>query len=807
MVLLKTHLYPFLKMTKQKLAFLLLFISTLVQVSAQKNITISGFIRDSGSIENLYHATIYETNNKRGTISNAYGFYSLSIPSGKVQLRVSFVGYEGQILSFYAGTDTTINFQLSTQNDLQEVVVTAQSLKQKPTFSGHEQIDMQTVKALPAFAGEQDVLKSLTVLPGVQQGYEGSAGVFVRGGSPDQNLILLDGVPVYNATHLFGFVSVFTPEALQSVDFYKGGFPARYGGRLSSVIDVRMKEGNRNHSETDITIGPITSKVTDQGPIKKGKSSYLISARRTLLDLFVTGIAKISQMSDNEVIVPGLNLYDLNAKFNFELNPKNRLYMSFYGGGDRLSSSFKDSYTYQEGETEQNSKVKLKWGNRIGAIRWTSQLGNRLYLNTTLSSGSFRYTIYNKYDQTVKNQDGKEKIWSDIEYKTRVNNNKLQFLFDWYLPKNKIQFGTSAELNSYLPGEQEIERHDGQNTQRGNGEVNNKALAFFMDDQLNISDKITMQGGLRLDLYDLGGKWHSYITPRANAKLAVNNNLNLFFSYDQMVQPLHLLTNSSVGLPSDIWVPATENVKPETSQQITFGNYFKVNDKFSYKFDSYYKTMDGVINYKAGNSFMDIYDNWEDLVETGSGEAWGFENSWNYKTSRLNAWINYTLSWNNRKFESINSGKAFPFKFDRRHDINLGFVYNLTGNIECSAVWTYQTGMAATIPVQDFQAAGPIDYWITDFITGIEIEDTHRIQYFEEYNNYRLPAFHHLDLSVTFIKQRGRLYREWKLGVYNAYARQNAYMYYPQTSPTGETKYKQVCIFPIIPSISYHIKF
>lgn len=794
-------------MTKQKLIFLLLFTSTLVKVSAQKNITISGYIRDSVSSENLYHATVFEQRNKLGAISNAYGFYSLTIPAGKVQLRVSFVGYNEQILSLYAQNDTSINFQLNTENDLQEVIVTAQSLKQQPTFSGHEQIDMQTVKALPAFAGEQDVLKSLTVLPGVQQGYEGSAGVFVRGGSSDQNLILLDGVPVYNATHLFGFVSVFTPEALQSVDFYKGGFPARYGGRLSSVIDVRMKEGNKNHPETDLTIGPITSKFTHQGPIKKGKSSYLISARRTLLDLFVTGIAKISQMSDNEVVVPGLNLYDLNAKFNFELNPKNRLYVSFYGGGDRLSADFKDNYSYEEGETKQSTKLNLKWGNKIGALRWTSQLGNRLYLNTSLSSGSFRYHVHNKYFQSVKNQDGEEEIWSDIIYKTQVNNNKLQFLFDWYLPQNKIQFGTSGELNSYLPGEQEIERHDGQNTQRGNGEVNNKTLSFFMDDELHIGDKFTVQGGLRLDLYDLGGKWHSYITPRANAKLAANNNLSLFFSYDQMVQPLHLLTNSSVGLPSDIWVPATENIKPEMSQQITCGTDFKVNDKFSYKFDSYYKTMNGVINYKAGNSFMDIYDNWEDLVETGRGEAWGFENSWNYKTSRLNAWVNYTLSWNERKFERINSGKAFPYKFDRRHDLNLGFVYNLTDNIECSAVWTYQTGMAATIPVQDYQAAGPIDYTITDFITNIDIEDTHRIQYFNEYNSYRLPAFHHLDLSATFKKQIGSHYREWKLGVYNAYARQNAYMYFPQTSPAGETKYKQVCIFPIIPSISYHIKF
>ena len=797
-------------MIKQKIVFSLLFISTIIQVSAQKSITISGFIRDAVSEENLYHATVYEQSNKHGTISNAYGFYSLTLPKGEVKLNVSFVGYEPQTRIYKARTDTTINFKLVAKNDLKEVLVKAQSLQQKSTFAGHEQVNMQTVKALPAFAGEQDVLKSLTILPGVQQGYEGSAGVFVRGGSPDQNLILLDGVPIYNATHLFGFVSIFTPEALQSVDFYKGGFPARYGGRLSSVIDVRMKEGNKNKRETDLTLGLITSKFTHQGPIKKGKSSYLISARRTLLDLLVSGISKIAkanQSADDQVIVPNLNLHDLNAKFNFDINTKNRLYVSLYGGGDLLSSNFTDSYSYQGGETNQSTKVKLKWGNHIGALRWASQLGKRLYLNTTLSSGSFKYIVHNKYHQKVKDQDGTEEIWSDIEYTTWVNNNKLQFLFDWYLPKNKIQFGASAELNNYLPGQQEVARHNGEEIKRGNRKVNNKALGFFIDDQLSLGDKFTLQGGLRFDLYDLDGKWRSYATPRLNTKFAINSNCDLFLSYAQMVQPLHLLTNSSVGLPSDIWVPATQKVKPETSQQFTLGTELRLNDKLTYKLDSYYKTMDGVINYKAGTSFMDIYNDWEELVETGTGKAYGFENSWNYKTSRLNTWLNYTLSWNNRKFKSINKGEAFPFKFDRRHDINLGFVYQINDNIECSAVWTYQTGRAATVPVQDFEAIEPIDYWIIDFITGIEIEDPHRIQYFEKYNNYRLPAFHHLDLSITFKRQHEKSYREWKLGVYNAYARQNAYMHYPQTSPTGETKYKQVCIFPIIPSISYHIKF
>jgi outer membrane receptor protein involved in Fe transport len=794
-------------MLRIRYLILLTPIFSFLQLNAQNPITISGYIRDSISAENLYNATIFESNSKQGTISNAYGFYSLSVPEGEVSLRISFVGYEQQELTLNVQNDSVVNFNLNTKNDLQEVVVKAQSLQQKQTFAGHEQIDMQTVKALPAFAGEQDVLKSLSILPGVQQGHEGSAGLFVRGGSPDQNLILLDGVPIYNATHLFGFVSVFTPEAIQSVDFYKGGFPARYGGRLSSVIDVRMKEGNKNKTQTDITIAPITSKFTHEGPIKKGKSSYLISARRTLLDLFITGIAKINQASDNEVIIPGLNLYDLNAKFNFDLNPKNRLYVSFYGGGDRLSSHFKELYSNENASTKQDTKVNLKWGNKIGSLRWNSQLSKKLFLNTTLSTGAFKYTIHNKYQQTTVTEDGKEENWADIRYKTLVNNNKLQFLFDLYLPKHKLQFGASGEINHFIPGQQEVQRHDVNKLKRGESEVNNNGLAFFIDDQLIFGERFTIYGGLRLNFFDLGGKWLSYVSPRINTKFAITHNCNLFFSYAEMTQALHLLTNSSMGLPSDIWVPATENIKPETSKQISIGTELRLNNKLNYKFDSYYKTMDGVINYKAGNSFMDIYDNWEELVETGKGEAWGFENSLNYNTARLKSWLNYTLSWNQRQFENINNGDAFPFKFDRRHDINIGCIYKLADNIECSAVWVFQSGQAATVPTQDYAAAGEINYTISDFVTSFEIKDADRIQYFEKYNNYRLPAFHHLDVGITFKKQRGSVFSEWNLGVYNVYARQNAYMYYLQTTPSGKTKYKQVCLFPIVPSISYRIKF
>ncbi|GET25412.1 TonB-dependent receptor domain-containing protein [Prolixibacter sp. NT017] len=784
------------------------------QVDAQKYATISGYIRDSISSENLNSATIYNLSSLQGTLSNNYGFYSLRVPTGKVSLFISYVGYQPQHLNLAVQKDTTIDFRLSSQNEIQQIKVSAKNKNLDSSLPGHQHITMQSIEALPGFLGEQDVLKSLTILPGVQQGHEGSAGIFVRGGSPDQNLILLDGVPVFNASHLFGFVSVFTPEALQSVDFYKGGFPVRYGGRLSSVIDVRMKEGNKNKQKTNLTFGIISSKFTHEGPIKKGKSSYLISARRTLLDVLVTGAAKINkQSSDDGAVVPGLNFYDFNLKFNFDLNKKNRLYFSFYTGGDRMFSRFfqDETFTGQEGReitSEQRTKVDLRWGNKIGAIRWNSQVGNKLFLNTTLSSGLFQYTIHNNYRQIRTEANKNEKQQTDIRYNTLVNNNKLQFLFDWYLTnQHKIQFGSNAEVNGFVPGKQEISRNDETPFKRGNGWTSNKALALFADDHWTPDEKLTIYGGLRYDFYLLQGEWFTYLQPRVSLCFAPSPKYSINLSYDEMAQPIHLLTNSSIGLPSDIWVPAIKNVPPEYSTQIALGINTSVNNHLNYSFDSYYKTMKGVINYKAGYSFMDIYKDWGSLVETGTGRAWGFEQHLNYEKNQLKGWLNYTLSWNRRKFASINNGQPFPFKFDRRHDINVGLIYKLSEKTELSAVWTFQSGTAATIPQINYQAAGPVNYTITDFITGKDVEDPARIQYIDNYNGSRLPAFHHLDIGLTFKKQRTSYEREWKIGVYNVYARQNPYMYYPYTAPNGYQKYRQISIFPFLPSISYHIQF
>lgn len=784
----------------------LLFIGS--DVWAQNTKTISGYVSDAQSGERLYGATVYDSNSGSGVATNQYGFYSLSLPAGNVRLQVSFVGYKSQSGTILLRSDTIIRFSLLSDNQLDEVIVKAGKVSNDKLHSV-ERLPMNVVQSLPGFLGENDVLKALAQFPGVQQGQEGSAGIFVRGGSPDQNLILLDGVPVYNATHLFGFVSVFNPEAIQSVDLYKGNFPSRFGGRLSSVIDVRMKEGNKYERHTDLTLGLLSSKLTHEGPIKKGKSSYLISARRTLLDLLVTGVAKISQQDSEEAVIPGLYFYDLNTKLNFTLDPKNHLYVSMYKGGDRLFSEFMTKTENTGTLRKDYIDVNLKWGNSVFATRWNRQINSRLFLNTSLSSGLFNYAIYSRFSQKVSEEGEETENWTDIEYVSKVNTNQLKLEFDWF-PNNlhKVKFGAEASLNYFIPGEQKIRKSDANNTIRGNRHQQNFTGSLFAEDHFSIGKKWIVNAGLRYDLYKTGQTVSQKISPRLNIDFLASDKAAFSFSWSEMFQPIHLLTNSSIGLPSDIWVPATATIAPERSSMQSISGSFDITKRLSLVTAAYYKRMKGVIAYEAGYSFMDISDDWETLVAQGKGRSWGIENAVNYEFNKLKCWANYTLSWNQRRFPEMNNGNYFPYKYDRRHDLNLGFIWKLSPVVDFSAMWVFQTGMAATIAEQDYPGYPDLlDDYFSDSITGEDIKDSNRIQTFSGQNNYRLPAFHHLDLGITIRKEERNSIRELKLGVYNVYARQNPYMYYPVTESDGVRKYRQVCIFPFLPSVSYRIIF
>lgn len=778
-------------------------------LNAQQQITISGFITDAQSGEHLCGATLYELNSGNGIATNGYGFYSLTLPAGKIHLQVSYVGYQQHLKSLVVNTDTVISLSLATNNNVGEVLVKAPG-SVNTSLHNIEHLPMTTVKALPGFLGENDVLKALAQFPGVQQGQEGSAGIFVRGGSPDQNLILLDGAPVYNASHLMGFLSVFNPEAIQSVDLYKGNFPARFGGRLSSVIDVQMKEGNMHKRHTDVTLGLISSKITHEGPIKKGKSSYFVSARRTLLDLGLTTFSHLSQIGASEKWIPQLSFYDVNAKLKFTLNPASHLSLSFYKGGDRMS--YKSIYT----DTENNdititddSQFHLKWGNSLFASRWNSQINKHLFMNASLSAVLFKYDMGFNFEQNVESDTDDYNNSSEVEYISKVNTNQLKVEFDWYPNKNHtVKFGSENALSFFIPGEQEFSKSEGGKITSGNSTEHNFTFNLFGEDHFSLNEKWKLDVGLRYDTYLCDSKVFQNISPRINIDYLLSEKAAFSLSWAKMFQPIHLLTNNSLGLPSDIWVPATTNTTPEKSSIVSLTGSFNFTPKLSLVSAAYYKSMEGVISYQSGYGFINISEDWESIVQQGKGRTWGLENALNYETRQLKCWANYTMSWNQRKFNDINNGNYFPYKYDRRHDINLGFLWKISPMLDFSATWVYQTGQAVSVAEQDYlgypDLMGNSFY---DFLTDLEIDDYDRIQAYSSYNNYRLPAFHHLDISLTKRQKVRNTTRELKLGVYNVYARQNIYLYYPYTNNEGVRKYKQVCIFPILPSISYRIIF
>lgn len=776
---------------------------------AQTNITVSGYIRDVESGESLYGASVFDQISHKGCITNRYGFFSLKLPdSNPSELAVSYVGYESMIYRLQLSADTLMEISLQSHNVVGEVTVRASPGNTPETPMGMDRVKMDDILSLPGFLGEQDVIKGLTVLPGVSQGYEGSSGIYVRGGSTDQNLILLDGVPVYNTSHLFGFVSVFTPEALKQVDLYKGGFPARYGGRLSSVVDVQMKEGNLYNKHTSIAIGPISSGIMKEGPIKKGKSSYLISARRTLLDLLFTGGTRIYYMGSDEKSILGLNFYDLNGKFNFYINPRNRLYLSLYEGQDHFFGNYSNKYEERHNEyTENHAKARLKWGNTLAALRWNSQWSSRLFMNTTFSSGLFKYSIYDSYHSRVRGDEEKN-IGSTLNYLTKINTNRMQVVADWYCYSNsRLSFGFDTGLDFYHPGSRHIENVLGTEINDGNGLVRTFEQALFMEYHRQWR-KLDLNAGVRYETLAVDHHFFSQLSPRLNLDYLLASSWKLSASLSTMFQPIHLLVNNNIGLPSDIWVPATKKIKPETAWITSLGISHPFSSKLRWTMEVYFKSMDNVIQYRAGQSFMDLIEGWEEKVYQGKGRAYGVENALKFEDGQTKAWLNYTWGKNERRFAGLNQGGWFPYKFDRRHDINLGVTRKLKENVELTAMWVYQSGQAATIASGIYPAVGEIEQEETyDPIFGFDLDGPQGIDIVTDYNGARLPAFHHLDLSVTFSKQRRKATREWRVGIYNVYARQNAFMYYMHEKEDGSIGYKQICIFPVLPSVSYRLKF
>ncbi len=779
-------------------------------LAAQPKHTISGYVTDTQTGERLYSATVYNQQIGTGTLTNRFGFFSISLPEGNVELKASFVGYKAQTRTIRLYAHTTLNFALKSDNKLDEVVVRGSDTRQVFDNSdlGHVKLSARTLAKLPSLMGEKDVLKGLMILPGVQQGSEGSAGIFVRGGSPDQNLILLDDVPLFNVSHLFGFVSVFTPEAIQSIDFYKGGFPARYGGRLSSVVDLRMKDGNKFKHETSINLGLISSQFTTEGPVKKGESSYFFSIRRTLLDLVFKGVAKVAQRNMDEQAIPSYGFYDMNGKINLKLNDKNHLYWSFYSGRDNLTFEYRDHVKTTQREETQKTSGALHWGNVMTALKLNSQLNSKLFVNTTLSGSIFNYgDLFTANTETVVGSDISKSVFS-LEYQSHIQTVGLKTDLDVYGKSNlPFQVGLFANANNYLPGKQQVARNEGTD-KYSSGEISSLDYGIYIDKKIALGQKLSFTTGLRNAFYTIHNqKTYFAVEPRFSLTFRPNENTSYQASYAVLTQPIHLLSNGNVGLPTDIWVPSTKLIRPETSDIVSIGIKKTIRPGFKLSTEAYYKQLDHVISFTEGDGILDVDQNWEQKITTGKGRAWGLETEVRYSNSRLESWMGYTLAWNERKFDDINKGRWFPYQYDRRHKLDLGIIMKLSNDWSASATWTYQSGAPATYSGLDYSGfPNNLNNETTDLFTGNPI-NTDRIQYYPRINGVRLPAYHRLDIGFTKEWEAYGKKKELSLSVYNVYSRQNPFMVYAKIRPDGTTGLKQFSLFPIIPSISYRISF
>ena len=778
-----------------------------VLAQAQKY-TISGYIKDAASGESLIGANAFEKSSLSGTSSNTYGFYSLTLPgvtsaSDSVTIVYSYVGYAPQMARLALRQDTVINVGLQDNALLDEVIITAAEADkiQEVTQMSAVSVPIEQIKSMPAFLGEVDVLKTLQLLPGVQSGNEGSSGIYVRGGGPDQNLILLDGVPVYNASHLFGFFSVFNADAINNVNLIKGGFPARYGGRLSSVIDISMKEGNMKEFHGEGSLGLVAGKLTLEGPIIKDKTSFIVSGRRTWIDLLTRPIVRAS--SDG-LGTGGYYFYDLNAKINHRFSDRDRLFLSAYLGNDRFFARSEDEYTEEGFELEDSFEVGLEWGNVTSALRWNHVFNNKLFGNLTLTYSRYRFDISSDFLFESVNDEQKVSNRYESRYRSGINDWAAKLDFDYIpSPDHYIRYGANVIRHRFNPGAAStfVDALGSPIDITIQSKVQPAVeLAAYVEDDWQLSDRMKINVGLHASGFQVENSFYSSLQPRVSSRYLVSDALSLKASYARMTQFIHLLTNVGVGLPNDLWVPATGLIPPQQSHQVAIGAARTLRDKYEISLEGYYKTMDNVIEYKEGASFAEPGRDWQTLVEVGDGWSYGAELLLQKKSGRTTGWLGYTLSWTNRQFDNLNFGKIFPYKYDRRHDASVALVHQWRENREFSFTWVFGTGNAVTIP-RSLYASQELDNFGSFGFSGSD-----EIYYYGERNSYRMRAFHRLDASVTFRKQNRWGERAWVFGVYNAYSRKNPFFIFYDSF--GERRgFRQFSLFPIIPSISYRFEF
>ena len=781
---------------------------------AQKR-TISGYVMDADSKETLIGATVYDKNSGKGCATNSYGFYTLTLDQGQVELQVSYVGYTPQDYSLDLKENLTRNFTLTAHTTLDEVVVesTRATVSARSPQMSIVELPVQQIKSIPTLFGEADVLKAIQLLPGVQNGSEGSAGMYVRGGGPDENLLLLDGVPVYNVNHMLGFFSVFNPDALKNVTLYKGSFPAHFGGRLSSVVDIRMKEGDMQKYHGNVSVGLISSKLSFEGPIVKDKLSFNLSFRRTYSDLLMKPSLWLlkTQIEDINKLKVGYYFYDFNGKLNWKISDKDRLYLSFYTGDDAIffGVKYKD-YAFDDFHYTDNMGLNWKWGNKVGALRWNHVLSQQLFMDASVNYTQYRHNLGMEISEEYTDVQNNATVKNDFNmaYKSGINDVTAKVDFDYTpLPNHEIRFGGNYTYHRFRPEVQSVKISEGSqysiDTVVGSSNVFAHETALYAEDNMTFGDIFRVNAGVHYSTFTVQGKTYQSVQPRLSTSVMLASNLSLKAGYAYMTQYVHLLSNSSLSLPTDLWVPVTKNIVPMNAHQWSIGAFYELPRLFDISLEGYYKTMDNLLEYKDGASFFGSSETWENKVCLGRGWAYGVEFLVQRSFGKTTGWIGYTWAHAKRQFDregmEINNGKVFPAKYDRRHDISVTVQHKFSEKFDISGTWVFSSGNCGTLGTQIYE--GLPDEW--GYFPEI---------YALERNNFRMGNYHRLDVGMNFHKQKKHGVSTWNISVYNAYNHNNPFIVYTDydwDNATNQSRKKlmQASLFPIIPSVSYSFKF
>ncbi len=777
--------------------------------------TIKGYLEDDINGEKLISANIYDPTSYRGTSTNVYGFYSLTLPAGPITLTYSYLGFLPQTVKFDLQRDTMINLSLKSDFTLAEVVVlsTDSLTTQKFGNLSRDEISLDKVQKFPTLMGESDVMRTAFLLPGVQSGGDGVGGLFVRGGNADQNLVLLDGVPVYNATHLVGIFSIFNSSAIRSANLIKGSFPARYGGRLSSVLDVRTKEGNQKDYEAELGLGLITGKFSFEGPIVKDRSAFFLSYRRSFLDLIMRPLTRYINRNNGGEGFSAYGYQDFNAKINATLSDRDEIFLSFYAGGDDFRDESLDLFPEFTFKTQQ----LINWGNNIASFRWNHQFGEKLFANTTITFSEYDFQSENFVGIRYNTADSLEQsFFFANRYQSTIEDLAVKLDFD-YLPKPEhyIRYGFQYTRHKFQPRIASVN----ENNDIGFGFDSNPSSlsqlfgdsfiesfegAAYVEDEINIRRELQLSLGLRASFFRTGSQVYWALQPRLAAQFFIRRDWALSVSFARMRQHLHLLTRTGIGLPEDLWVPSTENIRPQDSWQGVVGLKFVPAARdagWEAGFEAYFKQMDQVLAYQEGTLFTFIDgENWEENVTVGRGWAYGVEFFGSRNLGKTLLLCNATLAWSQRQFDELSSGQRFDFRYDRRFYFKAAGVHRFSKRFELSLSWVYGTGNGITLPTS-----------VSEYLPEngvLDITQPFLTYNFGARNAFRMEAYHRFDFGLNFHSQKSWGDQTFSAGIYNLYNRRNPLFITlrPRDQDPEQSEFVQYSLIPLLPQVSYSLR-